>query len=378
MSSKKNRDLAQELVDFLLKEEQEKKPGSAAKHAQSAENKNVPKAPVKPTLVPPLPQVPTTPPPLPVTPLANETYVLDEETLVSGPKKSAEAKTVNLASLDDAKVMEFTVPGPKEATESMKDLVLETSIQPEFKGPEGLRPEMMPEALKDVRPELTADEFKNQPSASNAFKTQRSKIVFNEVSTLMAGAEAVKVAQARITVLERDKSKLRDEIDQLLLASESLQRRLNELKAEQERSERHHKEKIEIVEDEKTVLRGRLKAREEELDKVKKENDELKLRFQTDLRKVRVRERELETRSEIMKAENASVIRAKDESIVELKRQLEKLHFELDNFRAQSADLNARVNEFYDRNHRTVKALRLALTVLEAGDGDERNKKTGS
>ena len=132
------------------------------------------------------------------------------------------------------------------------------------------------------------------------------------------------------------------------------------------------------MEDEKTVLRSRLTAREEELDRVKKENDELKLRFQTDLRKVRVRERELETRSEIMKAENASVIHAKDELIVELKRQLEKLHFEIDNFRAQSADLNSKVSEFYDRNHRTVKALRLALTVLEAGDGDERNKKTGS
>ena len=94
------------------------------------------------------------------------------------------------------------------ATESMKDMVEESAMpQPEFKDPPaGLRPEMMPDAFKsEMRPELTTGEFKNQPSASNAFKTQRSKIVFNEVSTLMAGVEAVKVAQARITVLERDK-----------------------------------------------------------------------------------------------------------------------------------------------------------------------------
>jgi hypothetical protein len=190
----------------------------------------------------------------------------------------------------------------------------------------------------------------------------------------MAGVEAVKVAQARITVLEKDKSKLRDEIDQLLLASETIQRRFDELKAVHESLERKHREKIDILEDEKSVLRDRMKARDEELDRVKKENEELKLRFQNDLRKIRVRERELETRQEIMKAENQSTVRAKDELIIELKRQLEKLHFEVDTFKAQS-DLNARITEFYDRNHRTVKAIRLALSVLESDD--EKPKKAG-
>ena len=193
----------------------------------------------------------------------------------------------------------------------------------------------------------------------------------------MAGVEAVKVAQARINVLEKEKTKLRDEIDQVLLASEALQRQLNEFKAEHDSLERRYKEKIEIMEDEKAVMRSRSKAKEDELGKIKKENDELKDRFQSDLRRIRVRERELETRQEIMKAENQSVLRAKDELIIELKRQLEKLHFELDNFRSQSADLNSKVSEFHDRNHRTVKALRLALSVLEAGDGDDK-KKVGS
>jgi hypothetical protein len=93
------------------------------------------------------------------------------------------------------------------------------------------------------------------------------------------------------------------------------------------------------------------------------------------LRKIRVRERELEHRQEIIRAEMTTVVSAKDEVIVELKRQLEKLHFELDNFRAKSADMNTKINEFYDRNHRTVKALRLALSVLETGDSEENKPK---
>ena len=71
--------------------------------------------------------------------------------------------------------------------------------------------------------------------------------------------------QARINVLEKETSSFRDEIDELLLASESLQRQLNELKGQHDLLERRHKEKIEILEDEKAVLRSRSSAKEEEL-----------------------------------------------------------------------------------------------------------------
>jgi len=207
---------------------------------------------------------------------------------------------------------------------------------------------------------------------SKQFVSQRANVVFNEVTQLMAGTEAVKVAQARINTLEKEKETLRTEIDLLLTSSETIQRKFNELKTLHENLERKHREKTEILEDEKAVIKTRLNAKEAELSALKRENGDLLSRFQSDLRKIRVRERELEHRQEIIRAEMVTVVRSKDEVIVELKRQLEKLHFELDNFRAKSADMNTKFSEFNDRNHRTVKALRLALSVLETGDVDEK------
>jgi chromosome segregation ATPase len=219
-------------------------------------------------------------------------------------------------------------------------------------------------------------EHKTSPgpnSTVNRFPTQRANLVFNDVSTLMAGSEAVRVAQTRIKTLEAEKEHIRVEMEQLITSSETLQRRYNELKAQNESLERKHREKLDITEDEKAVLKTRLKAKEEELISIKRENEDLLSRFQSDLRKIRVRERELEHRQEMIRAEMVTVVAGKDEVIVELKRSLEKLHFELDNFRAKSADLNTKINEFYDRNHRTVKALRLALSVLELGDKKEES-----
>jgi hypothetical protein len=302
MSTKK-RDLAEELVDFLLKEDELKKAVQGAKKSEEQER-------TKPVLV-------------------------QEHTLV-------DKKTVAITNPEpEPEVFEFNVPVPHTK-------------------PEEIKPVSLPE-------------YKSAPSiASKQFVTQRASMVFNDVAQLMAGTEAVKVAQARINTLEKEKENARTEMDMLLTSSESMQRRLNELKAGYESLERKHREKIEILEDEKSVIKARLNAKDAELTTIKRENADLQSRFQNDLRKIRVRERELEHRQEIIRAEMVTVVSSKDEVIVELKRQLEKLHFELDNFRAKSADMNTKLNEFNDRNHRTVKALRLALSVLETGDVDEK------
>ena len=331
------RDLAQELVDFLLKEDELKKASSAAKTTEDRER-------TKPHLVQDL----------------GHTQPIDTA------QRSLQ-KTVAIQENEGEQLFEFNeAPPVSEPAEKPIVKVVEESLKS--------GPKPSPVASQSV----PVPEHKTSPgpnSSVNRFPTQRANLVFNDVSTLVAGTEAVRVAQIRIKTLETEKEHIRTEMEQLITSSETLQRRYNELKAQNEGLERKHREKLEITEDEKAVLKTRLKAKEEELVSVKRENEDLLARFQSDLRKIRVRERELEHRQEMIRAEMVTVVAGKDEVIVELKRSLEKLHFELDNFRAKSADLNAKINEFYDRNHRTVKALRLALSVLEMGDGDDKPKK---
>ncbi len=92
------------------------------------------------------------------------------------------------------------------------------------------------------------------------------------------------------------------------------------------------------------------------------------MRLSTNIQKIRVRERELENRLELVKMESQALVRNKDEIILDLKRQFDQLNMELDNYRSKGHDLNKQLTDKQDMLRRTVKALRIALSMLE---GDE-------
>jgi hypothetical protein len=395
MSSTKNRDLAQELVDFLLKEETTANPTvkgdekiTSAKEQKTAQLASSSVEMKTFAITPELAAAKITADQYPVTKLEKITPTpLIEFDLDLGDG--------NLPEVD------FTKPQRKTSSQ----------IKIESDGPSAVLPQTKKQShnqaknhnqvkVHDYNKNKNNDAGKsyenNSNSNSNSKQSQgknksqtltkhddshltngRGRSIFNEVDHLLGSVEAVKVSQERITLLEGDRDQLRSEIDKLLATSESLECRLNESKAEQEKIERRHKEKVEILEEEKVVLTTRINAREDELLQIKRELSDFKGRFQGDLRKIRVRERDLESRHELLRAENSAVVKSKDEMILELKRQLEQLQYEVEGFRTQSADLNSTINDYSERNQRTVKALRLALSILESGDIDEREKKVG-
>ncbi len=346
MKSPKKRDLAKDLVDFLLTEEDQGK--AVPKKDASEDSSEMPTAQI--SLEPP------------------------EFDLNLGDEKVPEVNFVNPTS----KAQELTKPLPA------KNFKLKPAK------PEPAKQEPSEEPTYDVSKESARDRnqtvkiessvekvvpFKNGPQAIPT--SGRGKQILNEVNALAGSVEAIRVAQGRIVAVEKEKDYFRNESEKLLVASEKYQHHVFELKAKLETLERKHKEKVEILEEEKLVLKTRLAVRETELGQLKSDHVDFQSRFQNEVRKVRVRERELENRYELLKAEESALLQTKDETILQLKRQLEQLHFEIENFRVKSADLNTKINDFHDRNHKTVKALRLALNILEIGDGDDPKKATG-
>jgi peptidoglycan hydrolase CwlO-like protein len=77
-----------------------------------------------------------------------------------------------------------------------------------------------------------------------------------------------------------------------------------------------------------------------------------------------VRERELENRLELVRAEKVALLRAKDENILELKKKMEHLQSELENYKEKCSELNKAMGENQDSLKRTARALRLALASL--------------
>lgn len=183
--------------------------------------------------------------------------------------------------------------------------------------------------------------------------------------TPLQQSENLRLAQTRISQLETEIDQLRAENERLLAAGETFQRRASELTTKLEKIESQYKEKMEIYQDEKRHLEVLAQGKTQEVQGLKSKIEELELRLQSDLKRVRVRERELENRLEILKVEEVAVLRSKDEMILGLKRKIDDLTFEMDNYRAKNRDLAQHVEAQQDRIRRTVKALRLALTLLE-------------
>ena len=190
--------------------------------------------------------------------------------------------------------------------------------------------------------------------------------------------EHLRLAQERILELEDIVSQLRVDNEQISAAAEALKNRTDELTSKIEGLETHYREKLEALTDEKLVFENQLRGRAKEKQDLLLKIEELEMRLNTDLKRVRVRERELENRLELVKIEGQAVVRSKDEMLLEHKRKIDQLAHELDNFRLKSKDLNKRHEGQQERIRRTVKALRLALSMLEGDDTEAEKKPEGA
>lgn len=213
----------------------------------------------------------------------------------------------------------------------------------------------------DVDVKVSVGNFRNaRAGASN---------VMTSVDASLAQAENFKIAQQRILELEKEVEMLRAENEELASAGEIIRTRTDEFAI---RITALEKEKVEIRESaqsELLILKGNLQYKESEVAKARNKVEELETRLKSDFKKIRVRERELENRLELVRAEKNALVRSKDEYILEQKRKIDQLSQELDNYRKKCLELNKTIEANQDQVKRTERALRLALTNLEAKEG---------
>jgi len=188
-------------------------------------------------------------------------------------------------------------------------------------------------------------------------------------------SENLKLAQRRITDLELELDKLRDENIDLSVAGETMLKRSEESEAKGKELEN----KLELLnfnyQEEAKLLKDTICSLEVELGLIRERNDTMEAKLSTNMQKIRIRERELENRLELVKMENAAVIRSKNEMILDLKRSIDQQKIEIDKFRNKGSELNKKIDQKEDTLKRTVKTLRMALTMIEGVGLKKRNGK---
>lgn len=263
---------------------------------------------------------------------------------------------------DEQSLFDFSVPGADKEDlhandESRTVRINESKVLP----PAPAKP---PPASPDPgKVRASVGRFAGQKVAAGASGTEAA----------LAQSESLRIAQGRILELEQELERLRLQNEELAAAGETLRRRADELISQNQKRESDYQHAVGTFEQEKELLIETKEALQKEVETLRRKNEELELRISSNIQKIRVRERELENRLELVKMESAALIRNKDEMFLELKRQIDQLNLELNNYRTKNQELNRQSNDKQEMLRRTVKALRLALSMLE---GEDESPKT--
>lgn len=189
--------------------------------------------------------------------------------------------------------------------------------------------------------------------------------VHTSADASLVQAENLRMAQDRILELEAEIDKLRLDSDEVASAGEVIKQKYEELSQRHGQLEREREELRESYQAEITLLKSKGDFKDQELAKARMKIDELEARIKQDFRKIRFRERELENRIELIKAEQSALLRSKDDYILDLKRKVDHLEAEIENYRTKILETNKLLDGQQEQFKKALRALRLAFTSLE-------------
>lgn len=340
MGEKKSKALAMELVDDLLKDQEGELPSNDQTVATTMAT--------KPVVADEQPQS------------------KDQSTEVS---IRVDDKTVDLGSIE---ITPGASQGPAVTTDANPAVAAENdgAATKTIAASTASVPQNVPSAKKSA--ELPSED--RVRASVGRFGALRTTGTPTTTEAALAQSENLRIAQTRILELEQELERLRLQNEELGAAGETLRRRADELLAENQKRESDMNFTQSRFEQERSILQATKEALQRDLEITRRKNEELELRISTNIQKIRVRERELENRLELVKMEGTALIRNKDEIILELKRQIDTLNLELNNFRAKNQELNRLTNDKQEMLRRTVKTLRLALSMLEGEEEPRQNQ----
>lgn len=226
-------------------------------------------------------------------------------------------------------------------------------------------------------PESVEGQAKPLPAAPQILneKSQSLGSDFKEISHAYSGE--MERTQATIANLRADREELLNKIgvleDEKVLHNRqvlSLRAELDEKKIEltiirkknnEEISEL--KDRIKLFDEKRLILEEKNKILQQELDKASQKN-------KLDVKKIQLHERELEQRLELLKSDSETQIKNRDLKILELKRKIDAMEFDMESISTQEKRSVESRYELEDKLEKAIKTLRNAITVLE----DETDK----
>ena len=122
---------------------------------------------------------------------------------------------------------------------------------------------------------------------------------------------------------------------------------------------------------------------EAQADDLVKRREEWREKLREDLKRIKLKERELENKYELLKRDTQALLDSKDKHVLELKKKNDALELELEGLEERLRRGNTVLGSIDSKKKRLVETMRLAISLLEEIDrtdplaDDDEERKAG-
>ena len=247
--------------------------------------------------------------------------------------------------------------------DSLDDLKEETE---EMMLPEHIRQQRAIEDKKIAKePDDSKDIGNPPPIPESKQKTSYSGVPYSEdeminlQSTIRKLREEHKFLHGENTSIQKDKRLL----EQQLLTIEA---ELDELKIENTILKKRHGDQIDELNKQIRVLEDKKVITENKMKHLQKEFEKIEQKVRIDFGQVKQRERELENRLELISMDNDAQIASRDSKIIELKRKIDTLEFNIQNATIKERKTIDEKKYLETKIRDVLEILREAITLLDS------------
>ena len=189
-------------------------------------------------------------------------------------------------------------------------------------------------------------------------------------------SENLRLAQECILTLEEEIERLRSENEELIATADIFRERLDKMAIKNDNLKKSYEENREEFQEEKKTLMDTLKDQGQEMEKVSIKNKELEKRLSNNIQQIRVRERELENRLELMKLDSQTLVREKDQYILDLKRQIDRMKIDIETQKNKYSETEQKLKGRVSQTRRAARGMQMALHILRGNDFSLENKES--
>lgn len=158
-----------------------------------------------------------------------------------------------------------------------------------------------------------------------------------------------------------------------------LQAELDERKIELNLTRKRYDKYVEDLKYQLDISHQKKEMLEEKNKQLDKEVSRLSKKTNVDVNRIKARETELENKLDLLRADSEMQIKNRDQKILELKRRIDTLEFDIESMHMKEKKVSDNNIELEDKMERVIRTLRLAIGELEENDNSishlERVKK---